>query len=441
MSKEAMQVQEAAPGYLMKAKEPDVPHGYKKTEVGVIPEDWEVRRLGDLYNIASSKRVLQSQWKQSGIPFYRTREIAILAERGWVENELFISEELYQAYIKKYGSPKAGDVLVTGIGTIGKAYVVPEKSRFYFKDASVIWLKSMGLFDSCFLEQLFKTNLILQQIYDSSTGTTVDTYTISGAKGTLVPVPKLKEQRAIAEALSDVDDLIGALDALIAKKRAIKQATMQQLLTGKTRLPRFSGEWEKKRAGDIGRFRGGTGFPVKHQGSESGDYPFFKVSDMNNEGNDVFMEISNNYISEEIRKKIGATIFPARSLVFAKVGAAVFLERKKILSKPSCLDNNMAAFMLNESVADFRYMHYAFLNINLGDLVSTTALPSLSGGVLSSIELTLPSIQEQVAIADVLSDMDTEIIALEQRRDKTRALKQGMMQQLLTGRIRLRVAK
>ena len=148
---------------------------------------------------------------------------------------------------------------------------------------------------------------------------------------------------------------------------------MQQLLTGKARLPGFSGEWEAKRLGELGRFRGGTGLPTAVRGVTSGDYPFFKVSDMNNDGNETFM----------------------------------------------------------------RFIHFVLLNTTLGDLVSTTALPSLSNSILSSIDCLLPPVDEQTAIATVLSDMDAEITALEVRRDKTRQIKQGMMQQLLTGRVRL----
>jgi type I restriction enzyme S subunit len=190
-------------------------------------------------------------------------------------------------------------------------------------------------------------------------------------------------------------------------------------------------------AGDIGRFRGGSGFPAKYQRATSGDYPFFKVSDMNNEGNETFMQVANNYVSGAMRKQLGATAFSANSIVFAKVGAAVFLERKRILAQASCLDNNMAAFILDSDRADSRFVHYLLLNTKLGDLVSTTALPSLSGSVLSAVELALPPLNEQSAIATVLSDTDAEIAGLEARRDKTHALKQGMMQELLTGRIRL----
>ena len=173
------------------------------------------------------------------------------------------------------------------------------------------------------------------------------------------------------------------------------------------------------------------------QGEKGGDYPFFKVSDMNNEGHETLMTTANHYVSEQTRKRLGATAFPADSIVFAKVGAAVFLERKKILGQTSCIDNNMAAFVLDKSRVDVGYVHSLLLSKNLGDLVATTALPALNAKQLGEMLLAVPPLPEQRAIAAVLSDMDAELSALEARRDKTRALKQAMMQELLTGKTRL----
>ena len=196
-------------------------------------------------------------------------------------------------------------------------------------------------------------------------------------------------------------------------------------------------DWEFVAAGEIGRFRGGNGFPLKFQGEFSGAYPFFKVSDMNNEGNETFMRTANNYICETTRKTLGATLFSPNSIVFAKVGAAVFLERKKILAQQSCLDNNMAAYELDDSKADYRFVHFRLLHTKFGDLVSTTALPSLSGGALSQIRFPLPPLQEQRAIAATLSDVDALLAKLDQLIAKKRDLKQATMQQLLTGQTRL----
>jgi len=277
----------------------------------------------------------------------------------------------------------------------------------------------------------------VSDILAAATGSTFPSVDGASFRNLIVPIPPPTEQRAIAQALSDVDGLIGALDKLIAKKRAIKQAAMQQLLTGKTRLPGFSGEWTHTTAGEVGHFRGGNGFPVRFQGASEGKYPFYKVSDMNNVGNEVVMQNSNNYVSEATRSSIGATVFPSGCIVFAKVGAAVFLERKRILGSPSCIDNNMMAYEVDDSVADRHFIHALLSSIRLGDLVETTALPALGSRQLSAMELRLPPLIEQKAIATVLSDMDAEIAALERRREKTKQIKQGMMQQLLTGRIRL----
>jgi len=196
-------------------------------------------------------------------------------------------------------------------------------------------------------------------------------------------------------------------------------------------------EWDLVTAGQIGRFRGGNGFPLKFQGELSGTYPFFKVSDMNNEGNETMMLVANNYISDITRKALAATIFAENSIVFAKVGAAVFLERKRILAQPSCLDNNMSAFELDDKKADYRYVHHRLLHIRLSDLVSTTALPSLSGNVLSEIKFPLPPLEEQCAIAIALSDVDVLLTGIDRLIAKKRDIQQATMQQLLTGQRRL----
>jgi len=196
-------------------------------------------------------------------------------------------------------------------------------------------------------------------------------------------------------------------------------------------------DWEVKTLGDFGKFRGGNGFPLRYQGHDFGDHPFYKVSDMNNDENTLFMETSNHWISEKVRKEIGATVFPKGSIVFAKIGAAIFLERKRILSRPSCIDNNVMALIFDSDQANSRFFHYVFLTIELGKLVSATALPSLNGRDIAALNLAIPPLPEQRAIAAALSDADALIAALEAMIAKKRDLKQAAMQQLLTGNTRL----
>ena len=196
-------------------------------------------------------------------------------------------------------------------------------------------------------------------------------------------------------------------------------------------------DWTLGKLADFGIFRSGNGFPIFFQGHESGDYPFFKVSDLSSEGNELFMRNANHYISEEVRRKLRAASFPPGSIVFAHIGAAIFLERKRLLSQESCLDNNMMAFTLTDNHAFPRFFHYLLLHTELGKLVSATALPALSGKHIAELSVSIPPPPEQHAIAEVLSDVDGLIGALDALIAKKRAIKQATMQQLLTGKTRL----
>lgn len=220
------------PGFGPQTKSP----AYKQTELGEIPEDWEVKSLGESFDIGSSKRVFQSQWRKSGIPFYRAREIVILAEKNTVENELFIDETLYNQYKTLYGVPAVNDLLVTGVGTLGKVYKVQNTNPFYFKDGNIICLKNKGSINSDYVSYHFDYYIVKDQINDNSGKSTVGTYTINSARKTIIPVPSVPEQTAIANVLSSMDKEIETLNTKLEKYINLKTAMMQQLLTGKIRL-------------------------------------------------------------------------------------------------------------------------------------------------------------------------------------------------------------
>lgn len=252
-----------------------------------------------------------------------------------------------------------------------------------------------------------------------------------------IKIPSLDEQAAIASALSDIDSLISSIEQLIAKKNLIKHGAMHELLTGKKRLPGFEGGWHYTNATQIGTFRSGNVFPEKYQGNapNSDTFPFFKVSDLNNDN--IFLKNSRNYITKEDAKDIHASLIPKNSIIFAKIGAAIFLERKRILKQNSFIDNNMCAFICRDKI-DYSFIYYKFLEFKFGTLVNTTALPALNSNDLNNINFYIPqNVSEQTAIASVLSDMDNEIAALEVKLEKTRKIRSGMMEELLTGRIRL----
>ena len=196
--------------------------------------------------------------------------------------------------------------------------------------------------------------------------------------------------------------------------------------------------WELVKLSDVGTFKSGSGFPLNAQGKTSGRYPFFKVSDFSNDGNERSLNGANHYIDEDDRRRIGARVFPAGTIAFAKIGAAIFLERKRLVDQESCLDNNMAGYILQDGRVSRDLVLANLQQFSLGRLVASTALPAIGSGELKSISFPMPSFSaEQQAIAAALSDADGVVAGLERVIAKKRLIKQGAMQDLLTARRRL----
>ena len=176
-----------------------------------LPHGWEWVRLGDIGIIGSSSRVHQNDWRNSGVPFYRAREIVKLSKQGFVDNELFITEELYQSLTSSGLSPAPGDLMITGVGTIGVPYVVKEKDRFYFKDASVLIFKNQFKIFPLFLSRFFESHHWISSIHKESMGTTVHTLTIVRANEATIPLPPIPEQHRI---VAKIEQLMTRCDEL-----------------------------------------------------------------------------------------------------------------------------------------------------------------------------------------------------------------------------------
>lgn len=191
--------------------------------------------LGELFLIGSSKRVLKSQWKNDGVPFYRGREVTRLANYGFVDNELFISEELYAEYAEKYGVPTPADIVITAIGTIGNSYIVKEGDRFYFKDASVLWLKKNTVVSSEFVNLWLKSPQFFDQL-DKGNGATVDTLTIQKLQSVQVDLPPLSEQQRIVAKLDALRGETQRLEFICQQKltalEALKKSLLHQAFSG-----------------------------------------------------------------------------------------------------------------------------------------------------------------------------------------------------------------
>ena len=246
-------------------------------------------------------------------------------------------------------------------------------------------------------------------------------------------LPPIPEQRAIATALSDVDALLAKLDQLIAKKRDLKQAAMQQLLTGQTRLPGFSGEWEVKRLGDVADM-GSGGTPLSSVAAYyDGNIPWVSISDMTKGGK--IIEFTDRNLTELGFTNSAAQMFPAGTVLYAMYAS---LGECSIAGVPLCTSQAILGIRPRDKLhGEFLFYYLTSLKATVKTLGQQGTQANLNKGMVQNFRLSLPTVEEQTAIASVLSDMDDELAALETRRNKTRALKQGMMQELLTGRIRL----
>jgi type I restriction enzyme S subunit len=257
----------------------------------------------------------------------------------------------------------------------------------------------------------------------------------------VAPVPPLPEQRAISAVLSDVDGLLVGLCQLIAKKRDIKRAAMQQLLTGQTRLSGFHGEWEVKRLGEIGKFYKGSG--VTKDQTRSGLLACVRYGELYTHHNDVvrsfYSWISPEVASTAVRLKAGDILFAGSGETKGEIGkCAAFVSDIEayaggdiIILRPDDSDPLFLGYYLNTSLVARQKACRG-----QGD-----AVVHISSSALSDIRCTLPPLAEQSAIVEVLTDMDAELAGLEQRREKTNALKHALMQELLNGRTRLISAK
>lgn len=376
---------------------------FKHTDLGLIPHDWEVKTLADVGTIRMCKRVMKYQTSESGdIPFYKIGTFGKQADA-------FISKELYNEFRSKYNYPKKGDILLSAAGTIGRTVVFDGKPA-YFQDSNIVWIENN--------EQLV-VNSLLYYIYHrvnwvTDTGTIPRIYNGNVSAISFPLSPTLAEQERIAGALASIDTLIGALTEQIEKKRHIKQGAMQQLLTGKKRLAGFTGAWKEVRLGDNCAIT--TGHKDVNIAVPNGQYNFYTCS------RDVYK--ANTYS------------FDTEAILIAGNGDVGNLHYHK-----GKFEVYQRTYVLYDFKADVQYiLHNLAWNLitHLKQGVVGSTIPYIVIGQLLDYPLVLPpTIAEQSAIAAVLSRMDTEIAALEQKRDKYIAVKSGMMQNLLTGKIRL----
>ena len=388
--------------------------GYKRTEVGAIPADWECVRMNALGQFKNGINK-GSEAFGHGSPFvnlmdvFGVSSISSVGALGLVETNA-VEQKAYDL--------RRGDVMFVRSSVkpagVGLTAVVEADLPQTVYSGFLIRFRDGGLLDDsfkrhCFHSAAFRNKLIGASSVSANTNINQDNL----RKLQIAVPPTVAEQRAIGTALSDVDAMLVRLDALIAKKRDLKQAAMQQLLTGQARLPGFGGEWEVKQLLEICQMKSGEGITSADIDDHS-KYPCYGGNGLRGYARRFTHEGSYALIGRQ--GALCGNVLEVEGKFFASEHAIVVTPR-----------NN----------TDIRWLAMVLDRMNLNQYSESSAQPGLSVSRLLSFSSQVPPLEEQTAIATVFSDMDAELTALEARRDKTRALKQGMMQELLTGRIRL----
>ncbi|WP_311948617.1 restriction endonuclease subunit S [Halomonas piscis] len=394
----------------------DVPPGYKRTEVGVIPEDWICTQLGDAIELLTGFPFSSSRFSEAGTLLVRGSNVK-RGQLDWSEEITKFWEEITPELLPY--QLEEGDLVIAMDGAlVGRSFAVISEA-----DLPALLVQRVARIRSTKLNQWYIVHWVASEYFheyvDSvKTHTAIPHISPTDIRGFLISAPGRKEeQRAIATALSDADALIDSLDRLIAKKRAIKKAATQQLLTGQTRLPGFTGEWETKRLGEVAHIK--TGSRNNEDKVQDGPYPFFVRSEL--------IERIDTYSHD-----CEAILVPGEG----RIGEIFHYIQGRF-------DVHQRVYAITRFTSDvsgqfiYFYMAMYFGSWAMQNTVKAT-VDSLRLPTFQNFLMVIPpTIAEQTAIATVLSDMDSEIEALNHRRYKARQLKQGMMQQLLTGRVRL----
>ena len=415
--------------------EQQVPSGYKQTEVGVIPEGWEIKRACEIFIKIQDGTHFSP--KVGGNEYLYVTSKNIRTGRLDLSTAEYIDERQHKGIYKRC-DVKKGDILLTKDGAnTGNAALNSLDEEFSLLSSVAFLRVDGGKGSSEFYLQQIISKKFQQSIQVAMSGNAITRLTLDKINKLVFFVPSKKEQTAIANALSDVDALITSLEKLIAKKRALKTATMQQLLTGKKRLPPFDklaskngtprykqtelGEipedWEVDSVANILAIT--TGDKNTQDKIDDGQYPFF--------------------VRSQKIERINSYSFDGEAVLTAGDGVGTGKIYHYVAGK---FDYHQRVYLMcNFSSRLDGYYFYIYFSNNFYDrIMSMTAKSSVDSvrrEMITNMKIVLPSIDEQIAIASVLSDMDKEVDTLEKRLNKTQQIKQGMMQELLTGKTRL----
>ncbi len=388
--------------------------GYKQTEVGIIPEDWDVKLVEEIAEVKSGKRLPLGKSLIENETLHPYIRVIDMFQGGVLpDNIKYVPDDVYPL-IKNYRIFK-DDIFISVAGTLGMVGKIPIELDGANLTENANRLTSIKC-NRDYLLNIFTSSLIQQTINSERTLGAQPKLALTRIRKFLIPLPSTEiEQQTIAIAIGDVDELISSLERLIAKKQNIKQGTMQQLFTGKKRLPGFSGKWVTKKLGDLTELYQPITISASH--FKSHGFPVYGAN-----GVVGFYDQFNHETWQVTVTCRGSTCGTVNRTV----------DRSWITG------NAMVVNCDGSKQIEKTFLYYLLASSDLSVCITGTGQPQIVRSPLANFDLTISrDLKEQTAIAQVLSDMDTEIEALGKKRDKYKSVKQGMMQELLSGKTRL----
>ena len=385
--------------------------------------DWTSKQLGKIIGISSASRVFKEQWQDSGVPFFRTSDVVSIFKNK--ENEkAYISLELFEELAKKSGKIKQGDLLVTGGGTIGIPYLVPNDQPLYFKDADLLWMKSSGIVEGSFLYNFFISPKFREYLKSISHTGTISHFTIEQAKATPFGFPSKEEQTKIASFLSAVDEKISQLSQKHQLLSQYKQGMMQKLFSQQIRFKADDGsefgEWEEKKLGEISKtFSGGTP-QSSNKSFYEGTIPFIKSGE-------ISKNTTEQCINDLALEKSSAKLVKKGDLLYALYGAT---SGQVAISQIDGAINQ--AVLCIRSELNTKYL-LNFLLLKKEEILTTYlqgGQGNLSASILKEIYIPTPCLKEQTKIANFLSAIDQKIEVVAQQIEQAKQWKKGLLQQM-----------
>ena len=392
--------------------------------------DWTSKQLGKIIGISSASRVFKEQWQDSGVPFFRTSDVVSIFKNKKNE-KAYISLELFEELAKKSGKIKQGDLLVTGGGSIGIPYLVPNDQPLYFKDADLLWMKSSGIVEGSFLYNFFISPKFREYLKSISHTGTISHFTIEQAKATPFGFPSKEEQTKIASFLSNVDEKISQLTQKHQLLSQYKQGMMQKLFSQQVRFRADDGsefgEWEETVLEKIGAFLKGKGIS-KADIVEDGFTPCIRYGELYTHYGEVISKVisaTNLEIENLILSKANDVLIPASGETQIDIATA-----SCVLHDDVALSGDLNIFRTKENGVFLSYLIRSHLKMQIAQLAQGNSVVHLYSSQLKGVRLNLPCLEEQTKIANFLSSIDQKIEVVAQQIEQAKMWKKGLLQQM-----------